>query len=334
MKHLLPAALFAATLATALSTPAAAQSDILLRLRSGSPLGDRFRVDSASGLVARGVLGIGIIPQSGAGERMMWHPYRASFRAGSIGSGGTQWDDASQGFYSWAGGYNTTASQIATFAFGYQASAQAPYSISMGHTTNADGQGAVAIGYRSTADADYSLALGQRASTNGHAGAIVIADGSTTDSIEASANNQFSVRAAGGYRLFSNATETTGMSMNAGGSSWLVISDRSRKQDFLGVNGEELLARLRTVPVTTWRYRDEADRTVRHIGPMAQDWQRAFGFSADGTTINMSDFDGVNLAAVQALSARTERLQAENAALRKRLARVEAQAARGRTTKQ
>jgi hypothetical protein len=119
------------------------------------------------------------------------------------------------------------------------------------------------------------------------------------------------------------------MSMNAGGSSWLVISDRNRKEDFLGVNGEELLARLRTVPVTTWRYRDEADRTVRHIGPMAQDWQRAFGFSADATTIDMSDLDGVNLAAVQALERRTAALQAENAALRERLARVEAQAARG-----
>jgi hypothetical protein len=47
MKHLLPAALFAATFAAALPTPATAQSDILLRLRSGSPLGDRFRVDSA-----------------------------------------------------------------------------------------------------------------------------------------------------------------------------------------------------------------------------------------------------------------------------------------------
>jgi hypothetical protein len=125
--------------------------------------------------------------------------------------------------------------------------------------------------------------------------------------------------------------------VNAGGSSWNVISDRNRKENFLGVDGEDLLSRLRHVPVTTWRYRDEADRTVRHIGPMAQDWQRAFGFSADGTTINMSDFDGVNLAAIQALSARTERLQAENAELRaqnraleERMQRLEALVAGGR----
>jgi hypothetical protein len=333
MKPITRTAVLAALAATLPTAAATAQSDILLRLRSGSPLGDRFRVDSASGFVAKGVLGVGIIPFTGAGERLMWHPFRASFRAGSIGSGGTMWDDGSTGYYSWAGGYNTTASQIATFAFGYQASATGPYSLSMGHTTNATGQGAVVIGYRSTADADYSLALGQRASTNGHAGAMVIADGSTTDSLEASANNQFSVRAAGGYRLFSNATTTTGMSMNAGGSSWIVISDRNRKQDFRAVDGEDLLARLRSVPVTTWRFRDEVDRSVLHIGPMAQDWERAFGFGGDGTTINMSDFDGVNLAAVQALARRTEALQAENAALRARLERLEALLARAGATK-
>src|SRR4051794_41657565 len=87
------------TLASALAggalapASAAAQSDILLRLRSGSPLGDRFRVDSASGFVAKGVLGVGIIPFTGAGERLMWHPNKAAFRAGSIGSAGDQLGD-------------------------------------------------------------------------------------------------------------------------------------------------------------------------------------------------------------------------------------------------
>jgi hypothetical protein len=329
--------LAAAAALLALAGPAAAQSDILLRLRSGSPLGDRFRVDSASGFVAKGVLGVGIIPFTGAGERLMWHPNKAAFRAGSIGSAGTQWDDPNTGYYTWAGGYNTIALGLASFAMGYTSTALGSYSTALGYTANADGTGAVAIGYRSTADADYSVAIGQRASTNGHAGAMVFSDGSTTDSTQASANNQFTVRAAGGYRLFSNATMTTGMQMSAGGSSWVVISDRNRKQDFLSVDGEDILTRLRFVPVSTWRYRDEADRSTLHIGPMAQDWHRAFGFTTDDHTINMSDFDGVNLAAIQALARRTDALQAENAALRDqnraleaRLARLEAAVAGGR----
>jgi hypothetical protein len=330
MRSLLRSALLlSAAAASLLSSPAAAQSDILLRLRSGSPLGDRFRVDSASGFVARGYLGIGIIPFTGAGERVMWHPFKGAFRAGGVDN--VQWDDGNIGFYSLATGYNTTAVGNYSVAIGYNAQAQQSYGVSLGYTTNSDGTGAVALGYRSTADANYAVAIGQRASANGFTGAVVISDASSSDSLEASANNQFSVRAAGGYRLFTNATRTTGVSLNAGGSSWNVISDVNRKEAFVPVDPTDILARIRALPVSTWRYIDEADRTVRHIGPMAQDWQRAFGFSGDGTTINMSDFDGVNLAAIQALEQRTaqqaaeiEALRAQNASLQARLERLEA----------
>jgi hypothetical protein len=293
-------------------------------------------VDSASGFVARGFLGIGIIPFTGAGERVMWHPFKGAFRVGGVDL--DQWDDGNVGFYSLATGYNTIASGNYSVAIGYNARAQQSYGVSLGYTTNSDGAGAVALGYRSTADANYAVAIGQRASANGFSGAIVISDASSSDSVEASATNQFSVRAAGGYRLFTNATKTTGVSMNAGGSSWNVISDVNRKEAFAPVRSTDILARIRALPVSTWRYTDEADRTVRHIGPMAQDWHRAFGFSGDSTTINMSDFDGVNLAAIQALEQRTAAQQAEitglrgevqalraaNAALEARLLRLEA----------
>jgi hypothetical protein len=363
-KHLFRALALAAPLAAALSAaPAAAQSDILLQLRSGSPAGDRFRVDSAGGVVAIGQLGIGIIPASGAGYRMMWYPFKAAFRAGGTddGGAGNYWDDANIGFYSWAGGNLTRAGAFATFAFGDQVtvtgvdgaafggsntvSGTAGFAtgasnrclgfgcVAMGFTNTAGGQGSVAIGYRVTADADYAVALGHRASADGRAGVFVAADQSTTDSLEATATNQFSTRYAGGYRLFTNATTTTGVSLNAGGSSWNVISDRNRKENFLSIDGEEILARLRSVPVTTWNYIAEG-RQVRHMGPMAQDWHRAFGFNDDDKTINQGDFDGVNLAAIQALEARTAELRAAQAQLAEksrkideleaRLARIEA----------
>jgi len=357
-------ALAALAASAALSAPAAAQSDILLQLRSGSPAGDRFRVDSAGGVVAIGELGIGIIPASGAGYRMMWYPFKAAFRAGGTddGGAGNYWDDANVGFYSWAGGNLTKASAFATFAFGDQVEVTgvdaagfggsnivggtAAFStgasnhacgfgsVAMGFTNTTgsigaggscaagNGQGSVAIGYRVTADADYAVALGHRASANGHDGAFVAADQSTTDSLEASANNQFNTRYAGGYRLFTNATTTTGVSLNAGGSSWNVISDRNRKENFLAVDGEDLLFRLRSVPVTTWSYIDES-RQVRHMGPMAQDWHRAFGFNDDDKTINSGDFDGVNLAAIKALEARTAELRAAQAQLAEKSRKVD-----------
>jgi hypothetical protein len=339
------AALAALAILFPAARPAAAQSDILLQLRSGSPVGDRVRVDSAGGFVALGSFGAGIIPATGAGSRTMWYPSKSSFRSGQVDSSNpTAWDDANNGFFSWAGGVNTVASGTFSFAFGQASQASGQFTVSlgsanvvsgtagfstgasnrctgftcvaMGFTTTASGQGSVAIGYRSTADADYAIALGHRASANGHMGSFTWADGSTTDSLESNANNSFQTRAAGGYRLYSNATLTTGVSITAGGSSWNVISDRNRKEQFRDVEGEEILSRIRRVPVTTWRYRDEADRAVRHIGPMAQDWHAAFGFNADDRTINMSDLDGVNLAAVKALDARTTELREENAALR------------------
>jgi hypothetical protein len=294
----------------AMPRTASAQSDILLQLRSGSPAGDRFRVDSASGVVAKGALGIGIIPFTGAGERMMWYPYKAAFRAGSIGSAGTQWDDPNTGFYTWAGGYNTIALGLSSFAMGYQSTALGSYSTALGYIANADGTGAVSLGYRTTADADYSVAIGQRASTNGHAGAIVLSDGSISDSTQASANNQFTVRAAGGTRIFSNATMTTGVQIAAGGSSWSVISDRNMKENFRSVKNEDVLKRIRSIPILTYTYKDDPYK-ARHMGPMAQDFQKAFPLSEDNKTINMSDLDGVNLAGVRALEARTRTMTAE-----------------------
>jgi hypothetical protein len=139
-------------------------------------------------------------------------------------------------------------------------------------------------------------------------------------------------------------TRTTGVSLNAGGSSWNVILDRTRKENFPALDPDDVLARIRALPVTTWQYRDEADSTVRHIGPTAQDWHAAFGLSQDATTINMSDLDGVNLAAIQALDRadtaqdgeiRTLRgenaqLRAQNAELEARLRRLEAMAGTNR----
>ena len=354
------------------AAPLSAQSDILLQLRSGSPAGDRFRVDSAGGVVALGTLGYGIIPASGAGWRMMWHPQKSAFRAGYADAAG-QFDESNIGYYSWAGGALNIGAGIYSFAMGNSNTVEfgssggialggvnkiwgagspaygvalggnndvlESYGIAAGYSNWSNGTAAVALGYTSTADADHSTAIGYRASTNGHAGAVVISAATTgQDSVEASANNQFTVRASGGIRMFTNATKTTGVTMAAGSGSWIALSDRNRKEGFLNVDGEDILSRIRLVPVTSWRYRDEEDRATRHIGPMSQDWQRAFGLGADTTGINMSDFDGVNLAAVQALERRTTSLAEENRLLaattvalkqqneelRRRLERIEA----------
>jgi len=326
----LPLSLLALAALLGLGRPASAQAvvDVRATCDTGGTTSCQttprtvFRVDDSGGIVATGILGIGIIPASGPGERMMWHPYKAAFRAGSVGSGGTQWDDENVGFYTAAFGYNTMARGLSSFAAGYQSSATGSYSTAMGYLGRATGTGSVAIGYRATARADYAVAIGQRASANGFNGAIVFSDASTTDSTLASANNQFTVRAAGGYRLFTNATRTTGVQLAAGGSSWSVVSDRNRKEHFEPLDAEALLQRLVQLPLSTWNYID-GEVGVRHVGPMAQDWQALvdgpLGLNSDDLTINQGDFDGVNLAGIVALEARTRALADENAALRAEL---------------
>jgi uncharacterized protein YceH (UPF0502 family) len=103
------------------------------------------------------------------------------------------------------------------------------------------------------------------------------------------------------------------------------------------MDGEELLSRLRSVPVTSWNYKTQ-DAAIRHMGPMAQDFRAAFGLGESELMINSVDIDGVNMAAAQALEARTTAqqsriealeasnatLKAENAELRARLERIEA----------
>jgi hypothetical protein len=246
----------------------------------------------------------------------------------------------------------TTASGLASTAMGYSTTASGTYSTAMGEVTAASGIASTAMGNRTTASGHYSTAMGygtrasgssstamgRRASTQGFSGSFVYGDATTAgDTVRASANQQATWRTTGGFRIFTNTALTVGVTLASGGGSWSSISDRNRKEAFAEVDGEGLLARIRRVPVTSWRYIAEEDRAVRHIGPMAQDWAAAFPeLGGDGTTINSGDLDGVSLAAVQALDGRTERqeeriraLEAENAAVTReaRLERLEARLA-------
>jgi trimeric autotransporter adhesin len=355
----------AAVAFTALAQPATAfgQSDILLRLRSGSPLGDRFRVDSAGGVVALGQIGYGIIPASGAGWRMMWYPYKVAFRAGYADAGG-QFDDSKIGFYSWAGGALSSATGNYAFAMGNQNNAEAQCAVAIGSGNNvygnatdgfgtcgvglglnntvkdqagvaigqnawSDGDAAVALGYRSTADADYSMAFGYRASTNGHTGAKVFGDASTTDSIEAVANNEFAVRAAGGFRFRSNATLTNGCNIAAGGASITCASSKTIKENYVPADVEDILVKMRSVPINYWNIIDEEGKPP-HLGPFAEDFFEAFKLGNTSKAIGHQDIDGVFFAAIKALDAHSEKqlqriqtLESENSELKQRLDRLE-----------
>jgi hypothetical protein len=155
-------------------------------------------------------------------------------------------------------------------------------------------------GYLNAAVGNYSYAAGRRAKAN-HAGAFVWADSSNAD-IASTAANQFTVRAAGGVRFFSNSGATAGVSLAANGTSWAVISDRNEKKNFSQVDGKEVLAKLVSMPVEKWNYNWEADTETPNIGPMAQDFKASFYPGRDDKSITTLEFDGVALAAIQGLN--------------------------------
>ncbi|MFQ5804065.1 MAG: tail fiber domain-containing protein [Candidatus Methylomirabilales bacterium] len=193
-------------------------------------------------------------------------------------------------------------------------------------------------GHENTASGDYSFAAGRRAKAD-HDGAFVWGD-STDAEIHSGNDDQFIVRANGGL-WFGAVTTTdpftptiapgvfistsTGAYLSSGGD-WTNASDRDAKANFTPVNEGEVLARLGEIPITTWNYKSQ-NPSIRHIGPMAQDFHAAFGVGEDDTHISTLDADGVALAAIQGLYQIVQEQEAQIAALQRQNADLEARLA-------
>ena len=84
------------------------------------------------------------------------------------------------------------------------------------------------------------------------------------------------------------------------------------------VNGFEILDRVLALPISAWSYTFD-DPTVRHIGPMAQDWAAAFGLGDTDRMIDMVDANGIAMVCIQAMHRHIVELQDEVATLRERI---------------
>lgn len=77
-------------------------------------------------------------------------------------------------------------------------------------------------------------------------------------------------------------------------------SDRHAKTNISSINPRSILEKLTAIPIQTWNYKSEP-ASIRHIGPMAQDFRAAFQLGVDDKGISNVDADGVALASIQAL---------------------------------
>ncbi len=309
-----------------------------------------LQVTDDAGFLVRGALDVGTIPAAGAGVRLMWYPGKAAFRAGRVD--GSEWDEDNIGEGSVALGVNTRATGVNSLALniGTEASgagsiaggrgsiASGATSLAVGQTVEASGHGAAAFGSRTVASGVSSFAAGDNAKATGPAsaalgvgtqalgaasvalgsvvtargdGSFVFGDRNINSPIEAGSNT-FAVRAHGGISLYVSGAYA-GCTLPASTGAWECSSSKLLKEEFEEVDGEDVLARLKEVPIQSWRY---IGTSARHIGPFAEDFRAAFGLGGSPDKIAQIDADGVALRAVQALEQRTAALQEETAALR------------------
>ena len=124
----------------------------------------------------------------------------------------------------------------------------------------------VAGGYNNTAGGHYSFVAGISADDLGYANSFVWGGA-------AGARTSFG---ADTFNVWSTAIYLNG--------STSLTSDRNMKESFSFVSAREVLDKVVDLPVTTWRFKAEDD-SVRHIGPMSQDFNATFGYGVSfGTT--------------------------------------------------
>jgi len=155
---------------------------------------------------------------------------------------------------------------------------------------------------------------------------------------------RFVVKDSTGFVGIGNASPAHPLHMGDGayesGGTWTNSSDRNLKEGFKPVDGDGLLARLSAIPVESWNYKSEGG-SIRHLGPMAQDFYAAFGLGQDDKHISTVDEGGVALAAIQQLyrdglkkdaeiQAQQAQIQAQAVQLKTQQKELKAQQAKGK----
>ena len=113
---------------------------------------------------------------------------------------------------------------------------------------------------------------------------------------------------------------STAVAVIEGQVAFTAVSDKTKKETFQPVNGEEVLGKIRGFELSSWNFIGHDPKEFRHYGPMAQDFFAAFGHDRVGqigteTTINSGDMAGILMIAVQALEKRTAELKQKEAQL-------------------
>lgn len=162
----------------------------------------------------------------------------------------------------------------------------------------------------STASAGY----GTTASNNAQAAGL----GSVVGSGYQGAMNGYGQQASILNQQFQNNLAAQNASNQASSSLWgglgslagmgmMAFSSKELKEDKTPIADGAALDAVNSMPVEEWKYKDGVSDGGQHIGPYAEDFQRATG-KGDGRMINMMDSLGLTMKAVQDLSKKVDKL--------------------------
>jgi len=202
------------------------------------------------------------------------------------------------------GGSVNIASGMNSFAAGNHASALSNGAfIWSDNSTNTTFSSTASNQFKTRANGGYQLFTDSTSSATAVTGSFVFLDSSGGALPIAPLANQFIVRGSGTTNaviMYSNTAGTTGVRLPTGTNAWTTICDRAKKENLQDIDHIEILNKLINIPIQSWNYKDN-DKSRRHIGPMAQDFNPAFGFNEDPLGISTLDFDGVALASIQGM---------------------------------
>jgi len=242
------------------------------------------------------------------------------------------------------GGYNNSASDDgATVSGGENNTAGGQYSTIAGGMNNTVSELAATIsgGHDNTVTGSNSVVCGGAGNDNAGSGSVIL--GGTNNEIDAAASysmafgNQIEVNNSWRVIFFDHlnsgrfglnrdgfhgidhpihvgtgTSNGNGAHLTAGGT-WTNGSSRTFKENFQPLDTQELLAKIATMPVESWNYKNTDER---HIGPVAEDFVQAFDVGTtneDGTRDNQylatGDVAGVALLGVQELLKQNEELR-------------------------
>jgi hypothetical protein len=176
--------------------------------------------------------------------------------------------------------------------------------VAIGHKANALGNVTTALGTTVTAQGNFSTAIGGMVSSGSRLGGFIWGDASATINTVPTANYMFVARADSGFVFYTDPNNTMGVLLYPGSGSWSSVSDSTKKKNIQLQNSENMLLLSRNVPVYYWSYKTQ--NGVVHVGPMAQDLYRVYGFGENETSIVCADMDGIILICIQGVQQRID----------------------------